>query len=635
MVDIVSEVTYPLDPTGQALSNKVGPERHTLTSRDWSEFNIIIPRAAPFFQPTDGDLKLRHYPSGRLLVRGQDWVEGWYFRSAVDRIGKHIYGCIVMIDPTMGGEVEIEQYQTLGGEYTLNTQKLEELLAQALFNPFRRYWEVIVGLPQIFPPLDHEHPVTDMGGMPQLIGALNGIESAIIAMSEGGDLPAHLLDFQNPHRVTADHVQLGLVMNWAIATLADIQVGNLKAEAYMNPIMTYEMIKATAINALMAHMADHDNPHEVNSEDVNTYTKERITELLNQLLRGELGDIDADLLQGETSNQIIARAKLQTDAAVIQVKQEIINEISDIIGGAQAQDTIRFSGWTKEEWERRIVELAGSPQTEQYWDKVQTSPADPGTGKPIQYDGETYTKLGTILKDWYDESIGARVTKEESVVFTFSGGMGEGKPNQCVIDGSFYSGNAIGTIELNLRSGSMPDGQFIYREVVENDGTTGQPITVGQLWHKSLRHRGAITMTTASVEVFEIQTGGVLWDPNVFIPLGSDVVVPVINKLKALTDSNLLLVAEEVTIVANGVKTYNVANLLTALGQTPANYNMNAAQFEARVYRDVAGETYTQIYTNSEASLSTFIVKANGIAIIQNELAIEVKAYVTLRVPRR
>lgn len=627
MVDIVAEVTYPLDPTGEAVSNRVGPERHTLTSKDWSEFNIIIPKATPFFQPKEGELKLTHYPSGKVLTRGKDWVEGWYFRSAADRIGRHLFGCIVMIDPRMSGEIEIDKYQTLGGEYTLNKQQLEAILAQQLFNPFRRYWEVIANLPQIFPPLDHGHPVDDMTGLPEFIKALNGIENAIIAMSEGGDLPAHLNDFNNPHHVTALHVKLEKLMNWAIATLADIRVGSMNPQAYMNPTITYEMIKATAIAALQAHIMDHDNVHQVTADQVNTYTKERITELLNQLLRGELGDIDADLLQGETSNQIVARAKLQTDAAISVVKQEIINDLSSIIENAQAQDTAKFAGWTKEQWEKHIVDLAGVPPFAKFYDAVVMTPASGDT--PASHEFPTYTLLGDIAASWWDGT--KWIAKHETVHFTLSGGGAKGSSNAGVIEGMFSSDAPLTTLKMYQVSEDAFVPRIFLKPITKTLNGVATPVV--EMWAYGPLERRAMTILVNSAETFDPSSGGDVMDEDEWVATGVTEIA-IKNRLGSLETREKLIADPEMDLEATGASSTMTWNIVSALGgaAAAAAYSIKQPVIQVLVKDDDTTSITYGKWIDGVVASTVSVDESNGEVILYNNSGRKRRFRISIRV---
>ena len=613
MSDIVSEVTYPIDYTGAAATNRVGPERHTLHSRNWAEFNIIIPRAAPFYQrlPNGEPLKLKHYPSGQPLVYGKDWVEGWYFKSATDRIGKHIYGCIVMIDPTMGGEIEIESYQTLGGEWTLNQQKLEEILAEKLENPFRRYWEVIVGLPSIFPPIDHGHPVEDMSGLPQLLEAINGISDAIISAAAGGGLPEHVADRNNPHGVNAGHVGLGQVMNWAVATMADIQAGNLNAQRYMNPTMTYEMIRNIAITAINAHINNFDNPHEISPGQINAHTKEEIIDLLNDLLRGDLGVINASQFEGETRDQFMERVAQATDAQLTVMKQQIIAELAETIANFQAEDTVRFAGKTEQEWEIKIQNMTAGSGNFMFYPKLVTETGDGWTN----FAGITYTKLGDISPSWEGN------VKEETVNFTFSGGNAQTQLQTSVVHGSFNSSSPFSTIRLYLEAGIAPESTFILR----NSATAGNY----ELWVRSPVHRRAMVVTVGTLETFQITGAIMAIDEEDWVPNGSEVTVPVVDRysqintglvsltgrIQTLEDRDRFCVSEEVTVGAGASRTYDLQALL---GTNFGLYDIAGAEVTVRVRDLEAGSPTLNQWVDGSVVTHYAINTTNNRVIVYN-----------------
>src|SRR5690606_23350495 len=58
-----------------------------------------------------------------------------------------------------------------------------------------------------------------------------------IALLGGGDVSAHLADFNNPHNTTKAHVGLGNVENYPMANAAQAEAGVSDAH-YMSPAMT-------------------------------------------------------------------------------------------------------------------------------------------------------------------------------------------------------------------------------------------------------------------------------------------------------------------------------------------------------------------------------------------------------------
>ena len=80
-----------------------------------------------------------------------------------------------------------------------------------------------------------------------------------ITSQVGNTLAAHIANTSNPHQVTKAQVNLGNVVNYALATTAQAQAGS--GEAYMTATLTGAAIAALALAPLNAHIARTDNPH--------------------------------------------------------------------------------------------------------------------------------------------------------------------------------------------------------------------------------------------------------------------------------------------------------------------------------------------------------------------------------------
>lgn len=254
---------YPFDPSGTLASNKIQGERQTISAPNWSDFYFIVPLAGPFFR--EGH-RIVHHPSGRILAEGVDYLLSHRFHDASLACGKPIYGSITFFDKTLVGVVELE-YQTLGGAWTITQQKIAEILSDKLTNPRITTWEQVVQLPFEFPIVDHEWDLVDMVGASALEAKLGEIKDAILLSGEGG-LGDHLADFNNPHQTTKEQVGLGLVPNFDVATVTEAQQGTVNNK-FMTPLRTSQAITALAVNPLNAHMADFANPHQVTKEQVN------------------------------------------------------------------------------------------------------------------------------------------------------------------------------------------------------------------------------------------------------------------------------------------------------------------------------------------------------------------------------
>lgn len=169
---------YAFDPTGQLVDNLITNEEHVLTGKNSQDFQLVIPRYAPYFFDSL-EVAFRN-PDGteRTLTRGKDWVYSHYFWQATHSLALPVYGGICFTNRNLTGIVIIK-YQTLGGDWTIDTKQIEEILADRIHNPPVTTWEQVVNLPMAFPPIRHDFNVIDIYGPGHVIDALTGIERAI------------------------------------------------------------------------------------------------------------------------------------------------------------------------------------------------------------------------------------------------------------------------------------------------------------------------------------------------------------------------------------------------------------------------------------------------------------------------
>lgn len=257
-----AQIAYPFDPSGKLASNKITAEHQTISPPELSEFLFIIPGATPFFAES---MKVVHLPSQRTLVEGADYTCTHYFHDASLACAKPIYGSITFFDNRLTGAVRME-YQTLGGDWTLNSQKIVEILSNKLTNPRRVVWEQVTDLPYAFPPIDHDWHLDDMVGMSEVVEVLEGIRDALIASGEGG-LLAHIADKNNPHNTTAAQVGLGSVLNYGVATVAEAQAGT-SATKYLTVLRGAQLVQALIGNTMDAHINNSSNPHNTTAAQV-------------------------------------------------------------------------------------------------------------------------------------------------------------------------------------------------------------------------------------------------------------------------------------------------------------------------------------------------------------------------------
>lgn len=181
----IADYLYPLDVTGVALTNKVSNERQTLNPpSEVLDFHFILPFAGPYYRDS---MRLVHITTGRLLTRGIDWMPGHRFQSAsyeLESIYGGVYGSILFLDRTLSGQVQLAEYQTLGGEWTLNENRILEILSNRATDPRSVTFDEVSDKPLLFPPVEHGHPVDDFTGMSEMIEATNDVAAAIRQRTE-------------------------------------------------------------------------------------------------------------------------------------------------------------------------------------------------------------------------------------------------------------------------------------------------------------------------------------------------------------------------------------------------------------------------------------------------------------------
>lgn len=218
---------YQFDPTGTLLANKITGEQHIITAVAGRNYHFIVPTYAPFFSESctiayrDIDNNIRY------LVEGIDFLFCFQFIAASRSCAKPIYGGISFLNLELAGVVTLV-YQTVGGEWTLDPVKINEILSDTLRNPRVTSWEHVANVPTLFPVVDHEWNLTDLVGMSDVVNKVDEVAQAIAARPA----PTPVADYSI--LPTKDMLGLGNVQNFGIATDAEAQAGT-SITKYMTP----------------------------------------------------------------------------------------------------------------------------------------------------------------------------------------------------------------------------------------------------------------------------------------------------------------------------------------------------------------------------------------------------------------
>ena len=256
--------SYPFDPTGTKGSNRIVREKHALSPPAWKDYHFIIPKLAPFFR---GSLKIRDLNTGRELIEGVDWAASHRFMDASRATARPVYGSITFYDKTLLGVMEIE-YQTLGGDWTIDSDLILELLVNTATNPRITTWEEIVDVPHQFPVIDHEYHLDDLVGMSQVKDAIENVGRTIQDTRDVRPIvSSHINNQDNPHQVTKAQIGLGSVEDYPPSTRADA-LNATSGESYMTPIRVRQSIEKYAYGQLAEHEKLRNNPHQVTKAQV-------------------------------------------------------------------------------------------------------------------------------------------------------------------------------------------------------------------------------------------------------------------------------------------------------------------------------------------------------------------------------
>lgn len=221
---------YEFDPQGTLPANRITGEQHIITAVSHRDYHFIVPTYAPFF--ADGCVV--SYKdidnSVRILQEGLDFYFGFQFIAASRSCAKPIYGGISFLNLQIAGLITIE-YQTVGGTWTVDPVKINEILSNLEVNPRVISWEQVAAVPTLFPVVDHEWNLQDLVGMSDVV---DSIGSVITAISEK---PAEEPLFFEGMLATKETVGLGNVENFGIASDQQAADGT-SITRYMTPRAT-------------------------------------------------------------------------------------------------------------------------------------------------------------------------------------------------------------------------------------------------------------------------------------------------------------------------------------------------------------------------------------------------------------
>lgn len=195
-------MTYAFDASGKLPGNLITNEEHVISNVNGVEHNYIVPTNAPFFNDS---LVVVDAQTGDILKETTDYHIVWEFEEAVDEVALPISGAIVFEDVNRTGTYKL-RYQTLGGDFVNTTTQAIANGLDLLANLQNTRWEDIANVPTTFPATPHNHTVTD-------IDAVNEILDELILMRQALEDPfkdLHMRDIIDLKSQYVDPVLNGL-----------------------------------------------------------------------------------------------------------------------------------------------------------------------------------------------------------------------------------------------------------------------------------------------------------------------------------------------------------------------------------------------------------------------------------------
>lgn len=163
---------YPLDLTGEAVSNRVVNEEYGI---GLSRNRIFIPNGGPFY---GNKTILVDLESGRELVPRTDYNLLHYYKEASDRTDKPVYAGVQITNSSVSTRIGFTSNHT-GGEFSYVYYAIVEALKELELDDRPITWGDLIGVPAAMVPLPHLQPTRTLYGWKGVIDALMLLEKAI------------------------------------------------------------------------------------------------------------------------------------------------------------------------------------------------------------------------------------------------------------------------------------------------------------------------------------------------------------------------------------------------------------------------------------------------------------------------
>ena len=333
-----SKYRYEFDPTGVNPDNLVANEGHTTTNR---KRKIIVPLHSAFYGES---LRITDIASGRVLDYKTDYILDDSSEIVAMKTGKEAYHAIIITATDVGIEYSIS-YQTVGGIYSIDKlDVIYQALEDANLDNRPVEWENISNKPNEYNPAEHLHKLEDVYGFEHLAYVIERLVNARLV----GDEASHdsIWDAINSIDFDAFRAEINDLINEVI----NVHINNKDNphQVTAEQVNTYTKEKIDQLinavkNDLTNHINNTNNPHNVTSEQVDTYNKAKITELINAAKTALTNSLNAHINNKNnphnvTRTQLDVYSKSEVDNLINTAKTQITTAYNNAI--TQAVNTI-------------------------------------------------------------------------------------------------------------------------------------------------------------------------------------------------------------------------------------------------------------------------------------------------------
>lgn len=239
-------MSYPFDPTGRALQNKVIGESKAIALAPGRFYLFVFVDGGPFFADSVS-IKFTNQAGESRVLSQAEWRPGFYFSDASIRFNRPVFAAIELVDVTLVGTLTYN-YQNVGGTYVPAQSVTNTLNTLTTQDPQYTKWEEICAANSItlnaVPVVDHPYSRINVDEVKRLADQL---EEAGLAIQ----LRASLL--QQPGEAafipTPAEIGLGHVGNYRMATETEATAGD-RADLYMSPLSTSAAVTGLVNTAL-------------------------------------------------------------------------------------------------------------------------------------------------------------------------------------------------------------------------------------------------------------------------------------------------------------------------------------------------------------------------------------------------